>query len=193
MGSKGGSAIAHQTDASLPSSHPIVAWLPESARRRPQKMPAPAGHPVAGAGTMKGGQPFMTNRRWWGTLSHSIAITATFRFCCRYRRYCSAGNLRSGRQHALPTSAQAEESGRPCKASRRRPILRASLSTTGKDSAMTTPAERNAQEIAALLAAEGHDLAEDQIVAITDFIQQVGSVERAKAAVEALSELRRAA
>jgi hypothetical protein len=58
---------------------------------------------------------------------------------------------------------------------------------------MTTPAERNAQEIAALLAAEGHDLAEDQIVAITDFIQQVGSVERAKAAVEALSELRRAA
>jgi hypothetical protein len=66
-------------------------------------------------------------------------------------------------------------------------------STTGKESAMTTPAERNAQEIAALLAAEGHDLAEDQIAAITDFIQQVGSVERAKAAVEALSELRRAA
>jgi hypothetical protein len=67
------------------------------------------------------------------------------------------------------------------------------LSATGKDSAMTTPAERNAQEIAALLAAEGHDLAEDQVVAITDFIQQVGSVERAKAAVEALSKIRRAA
>ena len=58
---------------------------------------------------------------------------------------------------------------------------------------MATSAERNAQEIAALLAAEGHDLAEDQIVAITDFIQQVGSVERAKAAIEALSESRRAA
>ena len=67
------------------------------------------------------------------------------------------------------------------------------LSTTGKELAMTAPAERNAQEIAALLAAEGHDLADDQIAAIADFIQQVGSVERAKAAIEAFSALRRAA
>ena len=56
---------------------------------------------------------------------------------------------------------------------------------------MTTPADRNAQEI--IFAAEGQDLAEDQVVAIADFIRQVGSIERAKAAVEALSELRRAA
>ncbi|MBW3595730.1 MAG: hypothetical protein KY475_00480 [Planctomycetes bacterium] len=56
-----------------------------------------------------------------------------------------------------------------------------------------TTADFSFKEIADLLAADGHDLADDQIMALSDFVRQVGSVERAKAAVEALNELRRAA
>jgi hypothetical protein len=51
----------------------------------------------------------------------------------------------------------------------------------------------DAQSLAAILAAEGHDLTDDQVQALTEFLEEVGSVEKAQQAVQALSELRRAA
>jgi hypothetical protein len=47
--------------------------------------------------------------------------------------------------------------------------------------------------IAAILAAEGHDLTDDQVLAITEFLQVVGSVEKAQQTIQALCELKRAA
>jgi hypothetical protein len=49
------------------------------------------------------------------------------------------------------------------------------------------------QSLAAILAAEGHDLTDDQVLAMTEFLQEVGSVEKAQQAIEALCELKRAA
>jgi hypothetical protein len=49
------------------------------------------------------------------------------------------------------------------------------------------------QTLAALLAAEGHDLTEGHLQSLAEFLQEVGSVERAQQAIQALCELRRAA
>ena len=50
-----------------------------------------------------------------------------------------------------------------------------------------------AEEIAALLAKDGNDVTPQQVVALQDFIEDVGGMETACAAVEMLSQLRRAA
>jgi hypothetical protein len=48
-------------------------------------------------------------------------------------------------------------------------------------------------ELRAILSEEGSDLTRDQIVALRDFIEQVGSVEEAALALEVLDELGEAA
>ena len=50
-----------------------------------------------------------------------------------------------------------------------------------------------AEEIAALLAKDGKDVTPRQVVALQDFIEDIGGMENASAAVEMLSQLRRAA
>ena len=50
-----------------------------------------------------------------------------------------------------------------------------------------------AEEIAALLAKEGSDVSPWQVVALQDFVRDIGGMENASAAVEMLSQLRRAA
>ena len=50
-----------------------------------------------------------------------------------------------------------------------------------------------AEEIAALLARDGNDVSPSQVVALQSFIEDIGGMENANAAVEMLSQLRRAA
>lgn len=50
-----------------------------------------------------------------------------------------------------------------------------------------------AEEIAALLAKDGSDVSPSQVVALQGFIEDIGGMENACAAVEMLSQLRRAA
>ena len=50
-----------------------------------------------------------------------------------------------------------------------------------------------AEEIAALLAKDGSDVSPQQVVALQEFIEDIGGMENACAAVEMLSQLRRAA
>lgn len=62
-----------------------------------------------------------------------------------------------------------------------------------KELGMTAATEITAGQVAALLAAAGHDMGEEQILAIREFVQAVGSFAKAQEAIEALSELERAA
>jgi hypothetical protein len=50
-----------------------------------------------------------------------------------------------------------------------------------------------AEEIAALLAKQGNDVSPQQVVALQEFIEDIGGMENACAAVDMLSQLRRAA
>lgn len=50
-----------------------------------------------------------------------------------------------------------------------------------------------AEEIAALLADDGASLSREQVIALRDFIADIGGIENACAAVEMLGELERAA
>lgn len=50
-----------------------------------------------------------------------------------------------------------------------------------------------ADEIAELLAMEGSDLTEEQAADLRDFIEQIGGIENAYAALEMLSQLEKAA
>jgi hypothetical protein len=51
----------------------------------------------------------------------------------------------------------------------------------------------SAEEIAALLAKSGNDVSPQQAIALQEFIEDIGGMENANAAVEMLSQLRRAA
>ena len=50
-----------------------------------------------------------------------------------------------------------------------------------------------AEEIAALLAKDGNDVSPQQVVALQEFIEDIGGIEDACAAVDMLSQLRDAA
>jgi hypothetical protein len=49
------------------------------------------------------------------------------------------------------------------------------------------------EDVAELLSAEGHNVSQDEIAAIFDFLQQCGSIEKAQEAIEGIGELKRAA
>jgi hypothetical protein len=58
---------------------------------------------------------------------------------------------------------------------------------------MTLPAELTPENVVALLKAQGREASHEEVASIFEFVRQVGSLEKARQAVEAVEEIRRAA
>jgi hypothetical protein len=58
---------------------------------------------------------------------------------------------------------------------------------------MSMPAELTPETVAALLKDRGREATHEEIALILDFVRQVGSLEKARQALEAVDKIRRAA